>query len=129
MRMQFICLALIAVLFCPIASVQWVQSNLPYRLAYYPAVSGTNLFAGTVGGGVRVCTLSGLAIAQVPSNDLPQSSAWHRTTPTHVILKWQSSSTSPGNQMSSFMSIRSLEYTCGHISESERGRGVNSGLG
>jgi hypothetical protein len=51
MRTTFVCLALVFVLFCPFASAQWVQTNLPDSLTVSCfAVSGTNLFAGTAAG-------------------------------------------------------------------------------
>jgi hypothetical protein len=53
MRTHAICLALAIVLLCPFASSQWVNTNLPHpEYVYAIAVSGTNLFAATMGSGV-----------------------------------------------------------------------------
>ena len=60
MRTQSICLALATVLLCPFASAQWVQTNGPNGGSVYCfAVSGTNLFAGTQGGGAFLSTNNG----------------------------------------------------------------------
>ena len=51
MRAQSICLAFVAVLLCATASAQWVQTDGPYGGRVYSfAISGTNLFAGTLDG-------------------------------------------------------------------------------
>jgi len=52
---------------------QWVQTNGPYRgVVNSFAVSGTNLFAGTVGGGVYLSTNNGTSWAAV-NNGFPSS--------------------------------------------------------
>jgi hypothetical protein len=53
LRTLAIPVALVHVLLCPLASAQWVQTNGPYGgpVSCF-AISGTNLFAGTEGGGV-----------------------------------------------------------------------------
>ncbi len=60
MRTQFICLALVIVLFCPCATAQWVQTNGPYGgTIQCLALSGTNLFAGTYSGGIFLSANNG----------------------------------------------------------------------
>ena len=60
MKTQGIPFALAIVLLCPIASAQWVHTNLPDSSAVNClAVSGTNLFAATMRGGVFLSSNSG----------------------------------------------------------------------
>ena len=60
MRTQIIALALAAALQCEIASAQWVQTNGPHGgNVSCLAVSGSDLFAGTYGGGVFLSTNRG----------------------------------------------------------------------
>jgi hypothetical protein len=60
MRTQSICLALAIVLMCPFASGQWVQTNgVCGDLVTCFAVTGNNLYAGTVGAGVFLSTNDG----------------------------------------------------------------------
>ncbi|MBP1655409.1 MAG: two component regulator propeller domain protein [Bacteroidetes bacterium] len=60
MRTKSICLGLVIVLLYPTASAQWMQTNGPYggRIQSL-AMNGTNLFAGTCGGGVFSSTNDG----------------------------------------------------------------------
>lgn len=68
MRTQFICLALVLVLLCPTLSAQWVETNGPYGGDILClAVSGTNLFAGTLGSGVFLSTDNGKSWSAVDS--------------------------------------------------------------
>jgi ligand-binding sensor domain-containing protein len=68
MRTQFICLALAIVLLCPFASAQQMKSNGPYGGSIHSfAVSGTNLFVGTGGGGVFLSTDNGSSWTEVNS--------------------------------------------------------------
>ncbi len=60
MRTQFICLGFVIIFLCPYTSAQWVQTSGTYaRHTYALAVSGTNLFVGTLDG-VFLCTNDGL---------------------------------------------------------------------
>jgi hypothetical protein len=60
MKTQFACLALAFVLLPPYLSAQWVQTSASTgHIIECLAVSGTNLFAGTAGGGVFLSTNSG----------------------------------------------------------------------
>ena len=58
MRIVIICLAL--ALAASVSNAQWIQTNGPYGGTIHCfAVSGTNLFAGTDGGGVFLSTNNG----------------------------------------------------------------------
>jgi hypothetical protein len=60
MKTQFACLALAFVLLPPYLSAQWVQTSASTgHIIECLAVSGTNLFAGTAGGGVFLSADSG----------------------------------------------------------------------
>lgn len=67
MRTQFICLAQVLILLCPLALAQWVQTNGPCGgFVSCFAISGTNLFAGT-NGGVFLSTNNGTSWTAVSS--------------------------------------------------------------
>jgi hypothetical protein len=74
MKAQFICLALAATMLCPHASAQWVNINVPRGSPVCLAVSGTNLFVGTIwgGGGVFLSTNNGTTWTAV-NNGLPRT--------------------------------------------------------
>lgn len=61
------------VVFCPFTTTnplhaQWIQTNVPYGgYVFSLAVSGTNLFAGTYGGGVFLSTDIGTSWTAVNS--------------------------------------------------------------
>jgi hypothetical protein len=68
MRSKSLCLALVFGLLCPCAPGQWVQTNGPYGGDILClAVSGTNLFAGTLASGVFLSTDNGKSWSAVDS--------------------------------------------------------------
>jgi hypothetical protein len=72
--MIFRCLSLVLVfvLVCAYASAQWLQTNGPYGGSIRClAVSGTNLFAGTYGGGLWRRSLSQLVDVKLASREVP----------------------------------------------------------
>lgn len=76
MKTQFACLALAFVLLPPYLSAQWVQTSASTgHIIECLAVSGTNLFAGTAGGGVFLSADSGTSWTAV-NTGLTDNSVW-----------------------------------------------------
>ncbi len=67
MRRQFIYVALASALLCPSARANWVETNPFGGMVHALAVAGTNLLAGTEGGGVVLFTNSGSSWTAVNS--------------------------------------------------------------